>query len=99
MRTDVRKGRMLMHCASCDKWWRYDSGDKWTGYCPGCGDVMSEMTCLRCGHTWKSRRTKTGIPKTCPRCCSPYWNRERLVSDDPSGIDMDIEIEDMKESE
>ena len=31
--------------------------------------------CLRCGHEW-SQRSGTQ-PKTCPRCRSPYWNRQR----------------------
>ncbi|MBQ8373470.1 MAG: hypothetical protein IJX35_04060 [Candidatus Methanomethylophilaceae archaeon] len=96
MRTDVRKGRMLMRCPSCDRWWRFDSPEKWTGYCPGCGDVMNEMTCLRCGHRWRSRRTQTGIPKTCPKCCSPYWNRERLMGDT---TDMETDTDDVKEGE
>ena len=38
----------------------------------------SELTlvCLRCDHRWL-RRTLARIPGTCPRCCSPYWNRPR----------------------
>jgi hypothetical protein len=34
------------------------------------------LVCLRCGHSWL-RRSLARIPGTCPRCCSPYWNRPR----------------------
>ena len=34
------------------------------------------LLCLRCGHSWL-RRSLAKIPDTCPRCCSPYWNRPR----------------------
>jgi rubrerythrin len=30
-------------------------------------------TCRRCGHRWKIR--KETLPKACPACKSPYWNR------------------------
>lgn len=41
--------------------------------------------CNRCYHSWKRR--KDSIPKRCPRCKSPYWNKlrkrisERLILD------------------
>ena len=31
--------------------------------------------CFRCYHTWKRRGEK--LPKTCPKCKSPYWNKPR----------------------
>ena len=31
--------------------------------------------CKRCGHTWHPRSVKE--PKICPKCNSPYWNKER----------------------
>ena len=34
------------------------------------------LVCLRCSHSWL-RRSLAKIPGTCPRCCSPYWNRPR----------------------
>src|SRR5690606_11438753 len=37
--------------------------------------MATTRRCLRCGHEW-SQRTGTQ-PKTCPRCRSPYWNRQR----------------------
>lgn len=33
--------------------------------------------CFRCGHEWISS-DKEQIPKVCPRCKSPYWDRPRL---------------------
>jgi len=32
------------------------------------------LYCNRCGHNWKPRN---GDPKVCPKCNSPYWNKER----------------------
>ena len=40
------------------------------------------LVCLRCGHSWL-RRCLAKIPGTCPRCCSPYWNRPRKGEDPP----------------
>lgn len=34
------------------------------------------LHCLRCGHQWLRRNLKR-LPKNCPGCNSPYWNRER----------------------
>ncbi|MCW6159521.1 MAG: hypothetical protein LVQ95_00320 [Candidatus Micrarchaeales archaeon] len=33
--------------------------------------------CSRCGHEWISRDPKK-FPLTCPKCRSPYWNRQRI---------------------
>jgi hypothetical protein len=40
------------------------------------------LGCLRCGHSWL-RRSLAKIPGTCPRCCSPYWNRWRKGEEPP----------------
>ena len=32
--------------------------------------------CLRCGHNWRPR--KDDPPVQCPKCRSPYWDRERI---------------------
>jgi hypothetical protein len=40
------------------------------------------LGCLRCGHSWL-RRSLAKIPGTCPRCCSPYWNRQRKGEEPP----------------
>jgi len=34
--------------------------------------------CWRCSHEWLSY-DKNNIPKVCPKCKSPYWDRERLT--------------------
>lgn len=34
--------------------------------------------CQRCYHYWKRRRKK--LPKICPKCKSPYWNKPRKKS-------------------
>ena len=43
--------------------------------------TITEATCGRCGHRWELKRTdadgKVLIPKACPVCHSPYWNRPR----------------------
>ena len=33
------------------------------------------FTCLRCGHSWTPRSDQ--LPRNCPMCNSPYWNRPR----------------------
>jgi hypothetical protein len=41
--------------------------------------------CLRCGHEWLPRKPLTGeerpegrgLPRICPKCKSPYWDREK----------------------
>ncbi len=42
--------------------------------------------CLRCGHEWIPRSPISGeleapsgddLPRVCPKCKSPYWDRER----------------------
>lgn len=43
--------------------------------------TITEATCGRCGHLWELKRTdadgKVLIPKACPHCHSPYWNKPR----------------------
>lgn len=34
------------------------------------------LECLRCGHIWIPRREMERL-KCCPKCHSPYWDRER----------------------
>jgi hypothetical protein len=36
---------------------------------------IGEMECLRCGHKWLRRVPH--LPKRCPHCFSPYWNKPR----------------------
>lgn len=32
--------------------------------------------CKRCGHIWLPRKNTVAI-KVCPRCKSPYWDKEK----------------------
>ena len=33
------------------------------------------LSCTRCNHKWLPRSKK--LPKVCPMCNSPYWNKPR----------------------
>jgi len=33
--------------------------------------------CARCGHEWVPRKDET--PRVCPKCKSPFWDRERSI--------------------
>lgn len=35
------------------------------------------LKCIRCLHKWFPRRQN--LPKVCPKCKSPYWNKKRRV--------------------
>jgi Zn finger protein HypA/HybF involved in hydrogenase expression len=35
-----------------------------------------KITCKRCSHTWIPRKENI---KQCPKCHSPYWNKERWL--------------------
>ena len=37
--------------------------------------LIRENRCYRCEYTWESKSKK--LPKVCPRCKSPYWDRPR----------------------
>lgn len=34
-----------------------------------------QYQCIRCGHKWLGRSREK--PIVCPKCHSPYWDRER----------------------
>ena len=36
---------------------------------------MKKLICKRCGHEWVRRQDK--LPSKCPKCTSPYWDKER----------------------
>lgn len=38
--------------------------------------AITKLRCLRCEHEWYPRKAE--LPKTCPKCRSPYWNTPRL---------------------
>lgn len=37
--------------------------------------VLFKLKCKRCNWTWPPRGL---APKQCPKCRSPYWNKERV---------------------
>ena len=54
--------------------------------CSHCGTVFDvSFTCNRCGHTWTPR--ENGEPAVCPKCKSPYWNKERV-----RGVSKPVEV-------
>jgi len=42
--------------------------------------VKKGWKCLRCDHEWiqKEGFNAEEKPMTCPKCRSPYWNKEKL---------------------
>lgn len=36
---------------------------------------LPHLSCFRCLHTWVPRTDK--LPRVCPKCKSPYWEKER----------------------
>jgi len=36
---------------------------------------LAYVQCNRCNHKWVARKTVIAV---CPKCHSPYWNRERV---------------------
>ena len=38
---------------------------------------VDAFKCERCNHVWCPRSDKKDIPKTCPKCHSPYWDTPR----------------------
>ena len=38
--------------------------------------AIVKKTCNRCQHSWWPK--KPGDPVHCPKCLSPYWNKERV---------------------
>ena len=69
-----KKGTLLVWCENCGTFVR--SGDSFAGKCVRCGMPVTTMKCTRCGYKWWLRRPT--LPKVCPKCCSPYYNRERV---------------------
>jgi hypothetical protein len=39
--------------------------------------ILPKLKCLRCGYEWPPRADT--LPKTCPECNSPYWNKPRKI--------------------
>lgn len=38
-------------------------------------ETIERLNCLRCNHSWFPESFK--LPKVCPKCNSPYWNKLR----------------------
>jgi len=38
---------------------------------------IPKRKCKRCGNEWFLRKPEE--PKTCPKCRSPYWDKERRI--------------------
>lgn len=43
---------------------------------------LAGYRCARCGHEWVARSARK--PTMCPRCKSPYWDRERERESKPA---------------
>lgn len=69
-------GRMIMYCETCNHYF-VTTPETFSGDCPKCGYVTTKRRCTRCGHVWKAR-SALYIAQICPKCKSPYWNRERV---------------------
>lgn len=65
-------GEEIYYCAECG-WVHAPNG--YTGTCPNCHSISRIMRCSRCMHAWWPKGNV--VPKVCPRCKSPYWNRVR----------------------
>ena len=42
----------------------------------GANILIKGHKCYRCGHEWKPDNIDQ-IPKVCPKCKNPYWDRPR----------------------
>ena len=75
-----REGRLMMYCDTCNVNFVM-ARQKFDGTCPRCGEFLRRFRCSRCGHMWTPRDWRR-LPDVCPRCKSPYWNRERVKNGD-----------------
>ena len=41
--------------------------------------TVLKCKCERCSHSWITRSEE--MPKVCPKCKSPYWDRPRKKAD------------------
>ena len=71
-----KQGALVMWCSSCERFIAYPSG-RFFGTCRRCGDTMVKRKCTRCGHEWIPQ-SRSSVAKKCPKCKSPYWNRQRM---------------------
>lgn len=53
--------------------------------------MISKLTCKRCHHQWIRRKDE--LPRTCPKCKSPFWDKEKGVLQSIKYVDIDNIIE------
>ena len=69
-------------CPYCKHVWMRKTDTK-SRACPKCHRTVvprtprEMLTCNRCDYTWEPRASGK-LPDTCPKCKSPYWNKERV---------------------
>ncbi len=39
--------------------------------------LISGFRCERCEHEWVPKGQKLSLPRVCPRCKNPNWNKSR----------------------
>jgi len=39
--------------------------------------LLTGFKCGRCLYEWVPHRDTKGVPRICPKCKSPYWNKDR----------------------
>ena len=69
---------VILMCGECRRKFTVPQPGRFDYLCPGCGRYLRSFVCLRCGHTW-SPRERSRLPRVCPVCKSPYWDRERTM--------------------
>lgn len=69
----------VIHCDSCG--WVVIGGDdsrnRFDYTCPRCHGLIHTLQCTRCGNVW-APRSFDQLPRYCPSCKSPYWNKTRV---------------------
>ncbi len=70
------KGRIVLRCTACGRRFPVPDPARFRWQCPCCGMFMRELECSRCGHVW-SPRGYGSLPRICPACKSPYWDRAK----------------------
>lgn len=70
---------ITMYCESCDKLFHIRKS-RYTLTCPiapkGDPHILTVRFCIRCKHRWYPRNAEV-VGRYCPKCKSPYWNRDR----------------------
>lgn len=44
---------------------------------------LQKLICKRCDYTWTPRKEDVRL---CPKCKSPYWDRDRILNRDQTWI-------------